>query len=256
MTTDIDESLLLFGDDIYVEEINMYIRNPRIKDIRKLSETSILSKTLKISGFKIYDNYINLLCLEPADVADILWVDVGIWYKDISSFILFMIGCASDVISYIEALNWFTQKDFIYVDDEKLPYLYYLDDEGDMVKLSETMFNKISKTIKDINYVGEKERTNFKKESSEKAYLKKIRDKRNRIEKQTITLLSIISSIAWKSNLYINDLLEYSISQIYDGYFRINNIDNYDKTMLGIYSGNVDGNNIDMEKLNWSKVLI
>jgi hypothetical protein len=73
---------------------------------------------------------------------------------------------------------------------------------------------------------------------------------------ESTALLSILSSIAWKNKLYINNLLDYTVSQIYDGYFRINNIDNYDKTMYGIYSGNIDGSNIDMEKLNWSKVLI
>jgi len=68
---EIDESLLLFGDDIFIGN-GIFVKNPKIKDVKALSKDS------KISGFKIYENYINILCLEPVDIADILWIDNNI----------------------------------------------------------------------------------------------------------------------------------------------------------------------------------
>ena len=236
---EIDRSRLLFGEDVPISG-NIFVKNPTIGELRKL-------------GFAKYARYMTLLCLEPVDVADILYVDNGIWYKDITAYSLFLTGCSIDTI-YIEALNWFTQREFAYVADEQ-SYLYYTDENDKIIILNEVIFAELTYAIKSINYVGKRDGTNYETKASEIDYLKKKRKQRKYKEPATIDILSIISSLSWKVGIRMNDLLTYNISQIYDGYYRLNSIDTYDKTLYGVYSGNVDSSKIDMEKLNWSRIL-
>lgn len=75
-------------------------------------------------------------------------------------------------------------------------------------------------------------------------------------KKPTANLHSIISGLAWKSNnLNLLDIGKLTIYQIYDGFYRMENIDHYNGILTGIYTGNIDSSKIKLQESAWTKIL-
>lgn len=72
--------------------------------------------------------------------------------------------------------------------------------------------------------------------------------------KSNVDLASIISGVAWKSNnLNILSIWDLTLYQLYDAFYRLEIIDNYDKTLTAIYAGTIDGKQTDLKKQIWFK---
>ena len=241
--TVINESSLIFGEDIKIIK-HLSIKNAKLSEIREF-------------GLDLYEKYINVICLIPYDIAYSLWADKKIWYEDITAWDLFIYSYAESDL-YKEALEWFTGKSFSFVDGDK-PYLYY-ECNGESVILDEGIFTYISAAIRSINYAPEtKKVTNYTNRKSEFTYLKRQHEKMikslKKNKKPTISLWSIVSALAWDKCINPNILLDYEVSKIYEGYLRTKSKEDYNQTIAGIYAGNIDGSKIDMEKINWSRIL-
>jgi hypothetical protein len=237
-----DNLKLLYGDSVKVFD-ELYIKNPKLVEIKNL-------------GFEKYNEYINLLCLMPEDIADILLFDMEIWYEDITSWQLFINSYMTNEKVRL-AVEWITGKNFNFVNSVN-PYLYY-ENNDKKIFIDEKIFNYIQKIIKIINFVPDKRHGyNFKNRIAHEMYLNDEYRKRKKIKnrKQKIDLSSIISAVAWKSGVGIDRIWDLSIYQLYEGYFRLNNIQNYSDTMNGIYSGNIDSSKLDLEKINWSNIIM
>jgi hypothetical protein len=75
-------------------------------------------------------------------------------------------------------------------------------------------------------------------------------------KKQNVNLHSIVSGLAWKSNsLNILNIINLTIYQIYDGYYRMENIDHYNGILTGIYTGNIDSSKIKLQDSAWTKII-
>jgi hypothetical protein len=100
------------------------------------------------------------------------------------------------------------------------------------------------------------ENLKFGNEFSRKSYIKAQKAKIRNAKPEGLD--NIISAVAWKSpNLSIKEIFDISIYQLYDGYFRLIKIDNYENTMRGLYSGSIDTSKtkIDFDKINWASSL-
>ena len=88
-------------------------------------------------------------------------------------------------------------------------------------------------------------------------FMEKLKLSKQNIKKpETMNLHSIISGIAWKSNnINIINIFDLTIYQLYDAYHRLENIDNYHYTLSGLYAGTVDGKNINLSKITWTKII-
>ena len=88
-------------------------------------------------------------------------------------------------------------------------------------------------------------------------FMEKLKLSKQNIKKpETMNLHSIISGIAWKSNnTNIINIFDLTIYQLYDAYHRLENIDNYHYTLSGLYAGTVDGKNINLSKITWTKII-
>lgn len=74
--------------------------------------------------------------------------------------------------------------------------------------------------------------------------------------KQTISLLSMVSAISWKgASGDVSSVLKLTMYQIHDAYYRLMTIDNFQNTMFGIYTGNVDAKKVKMKDLDWAKII-
>lgn len=92
-----------------------------------------------------------------------------------------------------------------------------------------------------------------------KKYILKQRYKKRQKDakrKPLIDLSSIISSIIAKGQKY-EDILGYSIYLVYEIYYRLVKIDEWNNTMQALYTGCMDTkkNPINWEKINWSSII-
>lgn len=70
--------------------------------------------------------------------------------------------------------------------------------------------------------------------------------------KANVDLTSIISAVAWRSHsLSIVDVWKLTLYQLYDAFYRLDIIDNYDKTLTAVYAGTIDSKAIKMDKQIW-----
>lgn len=231
---------LYFGDDLILFD-KLIIKHPKLIDIKKL-------------GYQKYMQYISNLILSPKDIADILWFESQQWYEDISHW-TFFIQMYMNETSYKDALKWFTGYEF-YVMTDKDNNLFLADIEKKII-INEFTFMVLLDFIKQINFIPNKiDLDNCGNKHTKIYLLKQMYKKRKKNTKEKIDLASIISAVDWKSSKG-NEIWNFSIYRIYEGYFRLNQIDNYDKTMMGLYFGTIDTskNPIDFEKINWSNII-
>lgn len=75
-------------------------------------------------------------------------------------------------------------------------------------------------------------------------------------KKDLVDLSSIVSSLITKGQNY-SDIWDYPIYLIYDIYYRLMKIDNYENISFAYYNGKIDTKKtkIDFDKINWSNII-
>lgn len=211
-----------------------------------------------------YSEYVSVLTLSTIHVADILYEKLNVWYEDITDWELFINNFIVENNSNDEnkiikkSLLFFTGLDFEPMKDKQDNIVLY-NKENDII-LNEFSFNIMRQFIKEINYIVDADIYYQLKRAGSKGtakyILKQISKQRNIKNKNNVDLQSICSSLMWKSGIG-EEIFNYPIYRIHEGYARLNAIDNWDKTMTAYYSGNIDTEKakINFEKINWSKIL-
>lgn len=123
--------------------------------------------------------------------------------------------------------------------------------------LTEEKFEYIKKLIKIANHIPEKteeEQYDFADERARKLFEKIKKNRQNAKVPQKINLHSIISAVGWKSQSF-EFISKLNIYQLYEGYNRLRFIDNYNQTMTGIYTGNIDGSKIKLADIDWANII-
>ena len=124
-------------------------------------------------------------------------------------------------------------------------------------KFTNHFYNVMLEVLRKVNWI--KQDYDFLKGGSKyakKYILKQNYKDRKKNKKGTIDLNSIISSLVAKGQRY-EDILNYSIYLIYDLYYRLVKIDEWDNTMTALNSGCLDTKKhpIDIEKINWAAII-
>jgi hypothetical protein len=138
--------------------------------------------------------------------------------------------------------------------------IIYFDELSEESVLTEEKFEYIKKLVRIANNLSElnKEEEEYKA-GNERAkkfmeQLKKQRAETEKLKKPKINLHSIISAVGWKAQSF-DFISELNIYQLYDGYHRLGYIDNYNQTMTGIYTGNIDGSKIKLPDIYWANII-
>lgn len=229
---------------------NLIIRHPTLDDIEELNF---------LFDIDIYRQYVHTLTLAPIDIADVLWCDMKIWYKDVTSWKLFIQLVTVDP-TILDALTWFCGYDVALYLDENQEVVLFLPEINYFI--TEHTYMYISQFLRQINYVtppklnGDVEKAGNKLTAKYLLEKQNARRKREIKESTQIDLASITSLLQWEGKKG-NEIWSYPIYRIYEGYMRLNLSDNYHKTMIGYYSGNLDlsKSKIDLDKLNWSQII-
>jgi hypothetical protein len=244
MDMDDIELKLLVGLPIEVENVgNIY--SPTVKEIIEFG----YSKYNEILSCLLMDK--SRLKLESLDE------------KVITTFTLLASLCFHEEDfrrKFLNGLNFiFKEEVFFGHNDEEI--FFYFGDLGEMRYISEKNIEFIQALIRVSNQVkiqDEKEdEYNPADEQARKIIEEMLARRRNKPKpKPTVNLHSIISGLCTKSNgvnhLNVKDL---SIYQLYDCFHRLEVVENYHYTLVGIYSGNVDGKQINYNKIHWTKII-
>lgn len=160
---------------------------------------------------------------------------------------------------FLDALELFFGEKAGFFANEEYAFFYLGEIKEQRYIVAETL-ETIQKLLRKMNNLPEKKEEEDYTPGNEKArkfmeQLKKRRAKRPP-KKETMNLHSIISGLAWKQNgMNIVDIWNLTLYQIYDGYFRTENIDNYSNVVRGIYAGTINGKDIDLSKINWANII-
>ncbi|WP_199925628.1 hypothetical protein [Paenibacillus bouchesdurhonensis] len=230
---------LLANEPVFVADIG-YIRSPKLRDVIKLG----------------YSNYIEALSSLLFDKSRIS----GLGTIMESAFVLACYFFMQDDHfrnSFSNGIRLLLHKEIELVEMEGVPYF----DLGDGLTLHEGNFHRFQEIVKIANkaeLTNDEEDYNPGNSKAREMIEKLMKGKANKPAKRpVINLHSIISGLSWKSTsgININNIFELSIYQFYDGYYRLENIDHYNSVVTGIYTGNIDAKKINMQEINWTKII-
>lgn len=226
---------LLLGEDIKIEEFTL--KNHSIKEIVEM-------------GYSNYLSYVAIMAIDRLNIADILWVERKIFYKDVSNWELFIDILTKQKETQV-VLEFFLNETFdIYRNDETKEYILKTKD-GKI--LNETKFNTIHDILA-LNCNLEKEYyfTKARGDKSAQLMLKMLYKKRGNSSESSHDLESIISSVLWASSIG-KEIWNCSLFALYDGYGRIVKKINYELTMAAYYNGNINKKDFKIKQIDWTK---
>ena len=133
--------------------------------------------------------------------------------------------------------------------------LYIL--KKDCFKFTEYHYNIAKDYLRDINWFHpEYEFTHGGNKKAKKYILEYDYKKRKKSHRETVTLESIVSSLVARGQPY-SEVINYPIYVVYNQYYRLVKVDEYQTTIHALYSGCLDTkkNPINWEKINWSSII-
>lgn len=132
----------------------------------------------------------------------------------------------------------------------------YFGEIEDELYLTEEVFHDMQEVLKIANFIEDKEEEVIEAGNERaKKFMEQLKKKKAKNPpKQKLNLHSLISALSWKSQ-GLDYVLGLTIYQLYDGYKRLENIDNYHYTLTGIYTGNIDSKGIKLPDINWANII-
>nr|WP_156736255.1 hypothetical protein [Mycobacterium sp. E3298] len=240
MDRDDIELKLLAGMPIEINGCGL-LYTPTVRDIIEIGEIK-------------YNQYLSVLLFDKSN-ADVEIPD------EISNFEFFFINCVYSTTFKsiaLEAFNFiFRMRPELCDADTSLdPFLYFEDGS----KIDKSNFEFIQEVVRIGHHVKLQKRDeeyNFANETARK-FIEKVKAFRESVKvkkKDDLTLHSMINGMAWKSHsVNLFNIFELTIYQLRYGFLALNNIDDYQFTLHGIYAGTIDTKKIKFDKLQWAKI--
>ena len=208
-------------------------------------------------GLSKYNEYLGITTL---DIDDLDLEEVNLKESEITNFEFILLSCYSQSSfkdKFITALSLFF-KELVSVDYEG--GFFYIGEKEEQRIINNDNFKVIQDVLMKQNYVKKEKKEEDYNPGNERArkFIEKLKkNKRNMPKiKGDITLHSIISGIAWKSNnINILNVWNMTIYQLYDAIQRLELIDNYEGHLQGIFAGTIDPKKLDFKNINWTKRL-
>lgn len=222
------------------------IYQPKIKDIIDIEEDK-------------YNQYIGLLLFDTdlIDIDDVYLHEIGL--NKITTFEFLLIQSMID-----NEFKMLTEEALAFFLKENVSLLINLGlfCVGDMSEgrfIDTNIYDYIRKVLIKTNYLKEleeEENLQFGNEMAREWYLEMKRAEQNRPKpKPKVNLHSIISAMMWRTNKSIDEILDMTIYQLYDGYYRLFLIDDSLGIKDGIYHGMIDSKAIKPDDLNWARII-
>ena len=234
-------SLIVMGEDLHVSD-KLVVRNNTLGDVLHYGEEKYLSE-------------LNALILRPYDAA-VMLDDAGIDYRNITDFQLFMMvapGLLPDPTIFLPSITLGEMKPGVNPDNGE-PILYH---PKTHLIIDRFIYEQIVSYLRAVHFLPTEVEHKVANEMARQFLLRnmrskqKIRKRRHKaFEPQYPQLISSLVNNAGFKYDYDN-VFHLKISQFWDAFYRLNKIQSYNNTMLGVYTGNIDAKKIDMKGLSW-----
>lgn len=215
------------------------LRVPSIREIISIGESK-------------YNEYLSILLFDKENLED-----AGIIDEKLSTYELVISFVYHDEAfrrNFFNGLKIFFNKEI----NQHESGLVYFGEFSDEIYLDEDNLKLIQKILKIANFIEDEKKEEYEagNERAKKFMEKLKKKKKNAVNtKQRINLHSLISSLSWKSSKGFDEILNLNMYQLYDGYRRLENMNNYHYTLTGIYTGNIDGKSVKMSEINWANII-
>jgi hypothetical protein len=201
-------------------------------------------------GESKHNEYLSMLLFNKSYLANRDGIDE---YTDLEVFVtsIFYDPMFRDTVT--KAFKLFLNKDMKVTEEGVI----YFDEFREDTVFTEEKWMMIKTIAKIGNFIQEKKEDEYKAANDEaKRLIDFIKNKKktNTKKEEKINLHSILSAVAWRTN-GIDSLLDKTIYQLYDGFYRLRFVDNYNQIYTGIYTGNVDQSKIKLPDIDWANVI-
>ena len=258
---------LLFGEDIQMD--GFLIKNPTLTEIKEVSWDEYQNYIFML-GYKHFDKMVFL------DSIDIDYEEFTNWdifiliylyimkdentpmrdscnegFKfftgiDFDMYYEFGFEKLKEEVSKIETFNL---NDILNVIHKKSSHFYLKDSSGKII-IDSVVFEDISNVIREINNIDTRQRK-FSNSLTKKVAIAIEKNKMSNSD--GLNIFNIARNVAWRNySISILDIPKLTISQIYDGYKALIDIDNFNNVMSGLYSGTINSKSINVNKIHWA----
>lgn len=251
-------------------DLNLLLGEPIKVDLKKgtytpefeglFLENYLLKDFLKPGiGYDRYMTWCQSIVITPKDIADVLWVEHNVYYKEISDWEFLLSRCydlntgeAIQGSPVLEGLKYFFGYEFYLSFDktkkttEEALYFSLLSEKGEWVaKIDKNNFERIRSLITKVNHIQPSELStwNYAFEKQEKRALRYYYDKRNNPIKPKLdyefSLETILRFLKVESGLNYKDLFNESLYEINKCYEMKTSTLRTFALNVGIYGGNL-----------------
>lgn len=232
------------GEDLYINE-NIILHNPTVGEIIKFGEQQYL-QLVNILTMRPYDDKV---ALDDAGLNYLDYTDYDIFlrnYKAITKEMSSIILGDIDLTEFVLAINKETDK----------PVLLH---QERCIVIDELVYATIAAFVRTINFISSKVEYDAGNETTRKYLIEKerkaLKRKAKRPPKPFESFLSNIISLLCSHTgckYNYNSILDLTIGQLYDNFYRIGIIDERDRYLRILSTGMVK-EKTDTNKLNWTR---
>lgn len=242
----INDILLQKGMD-YVTTSGIKVHHPSLEEIDSFGESN-------------YYNAVNAIVATTYDYM-IELENMGIDFVEMDNYELFL-GLISEKEAMHNCRIFFGEYGFGYMQDSDNEDIYLVQEVTGAI-LDRLAYEEISTFVKRINMIPIKPPHDIENLKT-KPFLKNmlLEDMKAKRQRRMYQLSNMRQSelsnnvrfVVWNNTVGYNygNIWDLKIYQLHEGIVSLQKTDNYKNTMLGLYTGNVDGKKIDFESISWS----
>ena len=187
------------------------------------------------------------------------FITEGMFLSDYATKALnYFLGLKGEYVFIVKEIENSEEKQIIlnYCETDKNGELYT---DDSCLKFTEAHYNELKNFLKIINWDKEDKDLDVQQGGTRKAkelILRQKYKKRKKNKKGDINLSSIVSSIIAKGIRY-EEVWQLPIYEVYEIYYRLNKIVNYENTTNAYYAGNIDTKKttINWSEIDWSAII-
>lgn len=242
-----------------IEDISLKLLTGKPIDINIAKVYPLKINDIVELGEDKYNSYLNLLLFD----VDLLEIDQNALEEaqvdKFTTYHFLLLGSIRDKHfkdKVIEAFECFLKEKIIFNADGFFYIKHKNNSVNPITHYDYMLFRKVLIKQNYLKELEEEEDLIFGNELARQWYLDLKKKELSRPKpKSDVDLHSIISSVMWKTHKSVDEILEMTIYQLYDGYFRLSLINDCNNLAQGIYHGAIDRKEIKDSDLNWAKII-
>ena len=237
----IDElKYVISGNDASFCKGKVVVHNPSLAEIRDYGEDR-------------YAAEMSAIVMRPYDAA-VMLDDAGLNYQEIKDFDLFLLTIRATLPEPSLLIPSISFKEFeVGVNpDNGRPILYH---PAKGIIIDELIYTQIVEYVRAIHFIRAAIDYDAGNSATRQYLIRKMRRdmERRKRKPHSSQYSSIISALVNNANCKYNyeSIWQLKVSQLWDSFFRVNKLQSYQNTMIGVYTGNVDAGKLDKDTLSW-----